>query len=169
MRPTTLCFPVNQEGKILLGRKKRGFGISKWNGFGGKIEPHETFRQCAVRELREETGLIAREEDLELAGFLEFKFIASPELDHIGYIYFLRKYEGIPCETEEMEPKWFFVDQFPYDEMWKGDRTWLPEILAGKIIEGIVVFAANNEDIQSLHIEETSFLIEKAVEMSHDG
>ena len=43
MRPTTLCFPVNARGQILLGRKKRGFGVSKWNGFGGKIEKGETF------------------------------------------------------------------------------------------------------------------------------
>ena len=32
-----LCFPVRPDGKLLLGRKKRGFGVSKWNGFGGKI------------------------------------------------------------------------------------------------------------------------------------
>lgn len=56
MRPTTLCFPVRPDGKVLLGRKKRGFGVSKWNGFGGKIEAGETFLQCAVRELREETA-----------------------------------------------------------------------------------------------------------------
>lgn len=29
MRPTTLCFPVRPDGKLLLGRKKRGFGVSK--------------------------------------------------------------------------------------------------------------------------------------------
>ena len=74
MRPTTLCFPVRSDGKLLLGRKKRGFGVSKWNGFGGKIEAGEDFLQCAVRELQEETGLIAREEDLELVGFLVFSF-----------------------------------------------------------------------------------------------
>ena len=44
MRDTTLCFPVNTAGDILLGRKKRGFGVTKWNGFGGKIETGETFR-----------------------------------------------------------------------------------------------------------------------------
>lgn len=53
MRPTTLCFPVRPDGKLLLGRKKRGFGVSKWNGFGGKIEAGEDFLQCAVRELRD--------------------------------------------------------------------------------------------------------------------
>ena len=35
MKPTTLCFVVT-DTQILLGRKKRGFGADKMNGFGGK-------------------------------------------------------------------------------------------------------------------------------------
>ena len=56
MRPTTLCFIVNDQQEILLGRKKRGLGAGKANGLGGKREDGETFRQCAVRELFEETS-----------------------------------------------------------------------------------------------------------------
>ena len=48
MKPTTLCFPVDPAGRLLLGCKKRGFGAGKWNGFGGKLEGKETFRACAV-------------------------------------------------------------------------------------------------------------------------
>jgi hypothetical protein len=33
----TLCVPIN-DGKVLLGMKKRGFGAGRWNGFGGKME-----------------------------------------------------------------------------------------------------------------------------------
>lgn len=32
MRPTTLCFPVNAQGQILLGRKKEGLAFL--NGMG---------------------------------------------------------------------------------------------------------------------------------------
>ena len=35
--------------KVLLGLKKRGFGINKWNGMGGKVEPGESFIDCAKR------------------------------------------------------------------------------------------------------------------------
>ena len=38
MRDTSLVFPVAPDGRILLGRKRRGMGYGKWNGFGGKIE-----------------------------------------------------------------------------------------------------------------------------------
>ena len=36
-------------GRILLGFKKRGFGANKWNGLGGKVEPHETIVEGAIR------------------------------------------------------------------------------------------------------------------------
>ena len=152
MRPTTLCFPVTADGRLLLGRKKRGFGADKWNGFGGKLEGRETFRQCAVRELHEEAGHIAAPEDLEIIGFLDFHFPASPNDDHITYIYFARIWIGTPVETEEMEPRFFSADNLPYDEMWQGDRVWLPMLLKGEKIKGIVTFAAGGEQVDRIEI-----------------
>ena len=55
MKPTTLVFPIDEHNRILLGRKKRGFGADKYNGFGGKLEAGESFRDCAIRELFEES------------------------------------------------------------------------------------------------------------------
>lgn len=152
MRPTTLCFPVRSDGKVLLGRKKRGFGVSKWNGFGGKIEAGENFLQCAVRELREETGLIAQEKELELVGFLDFHFVEAPELDHIGYVYLLRRWQGVVSESEEMEPQWFAPEDIPYDEMWKGDRTWVPMVLREACVKGIITFAPDGETVHTMEI-----------------
>lgn len=152
MRPTTLCFPVRADGKILLGRKKRGFGVRKWNGFGGKIEKGENFLDCAVRELREETGLIAKKEDLQLIGFLDFHFAAAPELDHIGFVYFLHTWSGSVQETEEMEPRWFAPEAFPYEEMWQGDRKWIPLLLKGEKVKGRVIFAPDQETVQAMDV-----------------
>ena len=45
----TLMFVI-QDGQILLIHKKRGFGKGKINGPGGKMEPGETPRECAIRE-----------------------------------------------------------------------------------------------------------------------
>jgi hypothetical protein len=39
----------NANDKILLGYKKRGFGIHKWNGLGGKVEPNESIAEGAKR------------------------------------------------------------------------------------------------------------------------
>ena len=42
---------------VLLGMKKRGFGVGKWNGFGGKVENGETVFDGAMRELQEECSI----------------------------------------------------------------------------------------------------------------
>lgn len=40
---------VVQPGRVLLGMKKRGFGVGKWNGFGGKVQLGETIEEAAKR------------------------------------------------------------------------------------------------------------------------
>lgn len=152
MRPTTLCFPLKGENKILLGRKRRGFGADKYNGFGGKLEEGESFRQGAVRELAEEASLLARPEDLEVKALLEFRFPYEPELTHVNYVYFLRQYKGLPLTTEEMEPAWFSISEVPYEQMWKGDRVWLRRLLAGEKLEGHVTFGEDNETVIDMEL-----------------
>ena len=52
----TLLFVVHAD-RILLIEKKRGLGAGKINGPGGRIEPGESPRQAAVREVQEEVGV----------------------------------------------------------------------------------------------------------------
>ena len=42
MRQSTLVFVFNKQKQILLAMKKRGFGVGKWTGAGGKVEDGET-------------------------------------------------------------------------------------------------------------------------------
>ena len=73
MRNVTLCFVI-QNGRILLGNKKLGFGKDKINGFGGKVQNNETIEEAAVRELKEEVGLISDKESLQKVGEIDFFF-----------------------------------------------------------------------------------------------
>ena len=50
---TTLLFLLKDK-QILLAEKKRGFGVGKYNGIGGKLEPGETLTQTMIRETQEE-------------------------------------------------------------------------------------------------------------------
>lgn len=165
MKPTTLCFPINKKGEILLGLKKRGFGAYKYNGFGGKLDEGEGFRQTAVRELEEEAALVAKQEALDAVAFLDFRFPYEPELTHVGWVYLVRDYEGCPLETEEMKPQWFSSDKIPYEAMWAGDRTWLPLLWEGKKIKGYVTFGQDNESVEDMYIEEVSELDEAMHEL----
>jgi 8-oxo-dGTP pyrophosphatase MutT (NUDIX family) len=60
-------------GALLLGRKKRGFGAGKINGFGGKVEPGETILAGALRETAEEAGVMPR--DARQVGVIRFDFL----------------------------------------------------------------------------------------------
>jgi hypothetical protein len=42
-----------------IGMKKRGFGVGKWNGYGGKLEDGESIERCAIRELEEECSIVS--------------------------------------------------------------------------------------------------------------
>ncbi len=42
---------------ICLAMKKRGFGVNRWNGVGGKVEEKETIETAAKREVKEEAGI----------------------------------------------------------------------------------------------------------------
>ncbi len=46
----TLCL-LHTDTHVLLGKKKRGFGAGKWNGFGGKVEAGESADSRLGREL----------------------------------------------------------------------------------------------------------------------
>lgn len=154
MRSTTLCFPVHGSPiqRILLGMKKTGFGFGKYNGFGGKIEEDETVIQAAIRELKEECGIEALPEELELVGLLDFIFPASPELDHDVYIYLVKSWKGQSYETNEMKPQWFQPHDIPYEHMWSDDIFWLPKVLDGDKIKGKVIFTDDNEGVRDVEI-----------------
>jgi 8-oxo-dGTP pyrophosphatase MutT (NUDIX family) len=154
VRDTSLVYPVRADGSILLGRKRRGMGYGKWNGFGGKIEAGETMRQCACRELLEECGLVMEPEKLVMVGDLYFHQPSDPQWSHAGIVYFARDWKGTPHLSDEMEPRWFRVVDFPYDDMWMADRVWLPMILAGKKIRGTIYFAEDGETVYDYDFRE---------------
>jgi len=128
MRLTTLCYPI-QDGKVLLALKKRGFGIDKLNGPGGKVQEGETPEQACRREFFEETKCLLT--SLEHRGLVEFIFPDKPEWNQACHIFVAGELEGEPQETEEMAPDWYLIDDLPYDRMWEDDPIWLPGVLAG--------------------------------------
>ena len=54
------------------------------------------------------------------------------------------KYSGEATETEEMRPKWFDLDNIPYEEMWPDDKCWMPIFLRGEKFKGRIYFKDQN-------------------------
>lgn len=144
----TLVFPL-KDTRVLLGMKQKNFGVGNWNGFGGKIERGETMLQGAVRELEEEAGLKAYEEDLEHGAMLHF--IYTEAIHHVS-IFRIRQWHGMEMVSDEMVPEWFPVYQLPFDSMWEDDPYWLPQVLSGEFIEGRFLFNEDNKTIKDFSL-----------------
>jgi len=123
--------------------KRRGFGAGKWNGFGGKVNEDETIEEAARREIKEEAGINVG--NLEKLGFISFEFRGDPKLLHV-HIFKAGDFEGEPRETEEMTPRWYNINEIPFDKMWPDDRYWFPFFLEGKKFKGKFLFEGTDEN-----------------------
>lgn len=144
---TTIVF-LRDEDTILLAMKKRGFGMGRWNGVGGKLEPGETSEACAKRETLEEIGVRA----LTLTKVAEMTFHEFHEgIPSIvrSDVYICNQWQGEPTETEEMAPQWFSDEKLPLDTMWPDDALWLPRVLLGEKLRCSFTFDANDTIVES--------------------
>lgn len=48
---------VRKDGKVLLGRRRKELGKGEWSAPGGHLKVNETTETCAIREVKEETGI----------------------------------------------------------------------------------------------------------------
>lgn len=149
---TTLCI-VHKHPKILLGMKKRGFGMGKWNGFGGKVEI-ETIEDNIKREIKEECGIEIGK--MEKIGVVDFEFQGDPQIIQV-HLFRANDFSGEPRETEEMRPQWFNVDEIPFAEMLPDEVFWMPLFLRGKKFKGKFLFGDSN-DILKRELEEVKEL-----------
>lgn len=131
----TLLFVV-RDGRILLIDKKTGLGAGKINGPGGRIEPGETAREGAIREVQEE--LCVTPTGVRDAGELYFQFVDGYALH--GAVFSATGFDGELCETREAAPRWTPLDRIPYERMWTDDALWLPLLLAGQRFTGYFIF-----------------------------
>ncbi len=105
---------LNDQGQILVGKRKNSHGASSWAPPGGHLEFSETFEACAVRETLEETGL--KIEDPLFLGITNDKF--PEENKHFVTVFMkaeLQNKQAPKC----MEPhkcegwQWFTQDKLP--------------------------------------------------------
>lgn len=143
MKNTTLLFLVKRnEGVVVdicLAMKKRGFGMGRYNGVGGKVEGGETIEEAVKRETEEEIGVVVS--DITKCAELQFTFPHKEDWNQLVHVYLTDSWLGDIVETEEMNPDWFSVDAIPYDTMWPDDIFWLPKVLEGSQIKAKFSFA----------------------------
>ncbi|MEZ2388775.1 8-oxo-dGTP diphosphatase [bacterium RCC_150] len=152
----TLCFLLrdgNAGTEVLLGRKKTGFGMGKVVGVGGHLELGETPAEAACREVHEEIHVLVEEQDLVLAGTVDFVFPARAQWNMFTTVYLTEQWTGEPGESDEIAPQWYQVAGLPVERMWADAEHWLPAMISGQRIAVQVVLADDNESVAEVHTE----------------
>lgn len=126
--------------KILLGKRKASHGADTWAPPGGHLEFCESFETCALREVKEETGLT-----LEHAEFLAVtNDIFKDEQKHYVTIFMVAEFPE-DQKIKNLEPdktsawEWFDLESLP-------DQLFLPmkNLIAGEGKEFLLEIAPEN-------------------------
>ncbi|MGB7093883.1 MAG: 8-oxo-dGTP diphosphatase [Anaerolineales bacterium] len=125
MKLATLCY-LKMDGKTLMIhriKKANDMHQGKWNGLGGKLDPGETPEECAIREVREESGLTIV--DPLWKGLLTFPKFAKNE-DWYAFVYVSRKFRGQLIDSSEGILEWIDDQRLLQLDLWAGDLIFLP-------------------------------------------
>ncbi|MGT2910917.1 NUDIX hydrolase [Streptococcus cameli] len=127
----TICYVDNGKEWLMLHRNKKPNDVhaGKWIGVGGKIEAGETPEECAIREIKEETGLDVKA--LSLKGIITFPEF-TPDNDWYTYVFKVTDFEGEVIDCEEGTLEWV-----PYKDIrdlptWEGDYVFMKWLLENK-------------------------------------
>jgi len=118
-------------------KKQNDMHAGKWNGLGGKLEPGETPEECAIREIREESGLIVANPLLK--GFLTFPMFDGVE-DWYAFVFLVRDFEGDLIDSLEGFLKWVPNEEVLDLNLWAGDRIFLPWLERAGFFSGLFIY-----------------------------
>lgn len=123
MLNTTLCYIQKDEKYLMLHRIKKQNDINKdkWIGIGGKFEEGESPEECALREVKEETGLSLK--SYEYRGIVTF--VSDNNFTEFMHIFWSNNFEGEIIDCDEGKLEWIEKSKLNDFEHWKGDEIFL--------------------------------------------
>jgi 8-oxo-dGTP diphosphatase len=129
---STVSLIVLDGNSIYLIRRKYDPFKGLWSLPGGFLNcDQETLEEAAIRELKEETGLITRDIDLEL-----FCINSSPKRDPRGHVidhvYRVNKYNGLPESNDDADDiKLFNLNKLPQELAFDHQKVLMKFVLLG--------------------------------------
>lgn len=104
----------NEKNEVLLIRRAKEPFRGMYALAGGHMDYGiETVQNTAVRELKEETGLVSKIEDLELLGIYSHPK-RDPRGHYVTAVYVVKKYSGVLLAADDADDARFFpIDDLP--------------------------------------------------------
>jgi 8-oxo-dGTP diphosphatase len=100
----TACALVDADGCVLLAQRPQGKPMAGlWEFPGGKIEAGERPEQTLIRELKEELGIVVREDCLAPLTFASHVY---PDFHLLMPLYVCRRWEGTVTALEAQQLAW---------------------------------------------------------------
>lgn len=143
--PAVLLYAFYQNQCLMIHRdheqKAEDIHDGKWNGLGGKTEPHETQVECAVREFQEESGIKTTTQQWSWSGQLQFPNFKPHKHEDWFVTVFKTELSQLQAESVIFKNKegtlhWIPKTKIISLNLWEGDRVFLPLVLENKPFEG---------------------------------
>ena len=98
------CALIDADGRVVIAQRPQGKSMAGlWEFPGGKVEPGERPEQSLIRELKEELGIVVKEECLAPLTFASHLY---PDFHLLMPLYVCRRWEGSVAAQEGQRLKW---------------------------------------------------------------
>ena len=110
-------------------KKINDYHLGKWNGLGGKFESGESPEECAIREIKEESGLVVK--NITMKGIITFPMFDGIE-DWYVFLFVANEFSGELIDSNEGNLKWIQNKKLTEINLWEGDKIFIPWLFKDK-------------------------------------
>jgi len=122
------CALVDADGRVLLAQRPEGKSMAGlWEFPGGKVEAGERPEETLIRELREELGIVVKEECLAPLTFASHVY---PDFHLLMPLYVSRRWQGFVEAREKQKLKWVRPTELRSYPMPPADEPLIPHLTA---------------------------------------